>query len=47
VIKSARAEIESARFVTDPEEIARLIMVGRDCLMNIQEKVDFVCVVDV
>jgi len=36
---SARKEFEAARGERDPEVIARLIITGRDCVMQIQEKV--------
>lgn len=36
---SARKEFEAARGERDAEVIARLIITGRDCVMQIQEKV--------
>eukprot|EP01112_Ceratiomyxa_fruticulosa_P011508 TRINITY_DN3123_c0_g1_i1.p1 TRINITY_DN3123_c0_g1~~TRINITY_DN3123_c0_g1_i1.p1 ORF type:complete len:101 (+),score=18.58 TRINITY_DN3123_c0_g1_i1:269-571(+) len=35
--RSARTEFEEARFENDPEIIARLVMVGRDSLMQVEE----------
>eukprot|EP00742_Colponemidia_sp_Colp-10_P012631 GILJ01014214.1.p1 GENE.GILJ01014214.1~~GILJ01014214.1.p1 ORF type:complete len:103 (-),score=9.42 GILJ01014214.1:181-489(-) len=36
--KSTRAEFEAARNETDPVLIARSLVVGRDCLMQLEEK---------
>jgi len=38
LLKSARDEFEQARFERDPEIVARLLVVGRDSLMQVQEK---------
>ncbi|EGC37407.1 hypothetical protein DICPUDRAFT_86994 [Dictyostelium purpureum] len=35
--ESARQEFEMNRFETDPTKVVQLVMVGRDCLMKIQE----------
>ena len=37
--KSARQEFEQARYETDPMVVARLLLVGRDCLNQANEKV--------
>lgn len=37
--RSARSEFEAARHERDPEIIARLLFVGRDCLTQAQNKV--------
>ncbi|KAK5582478.1 hypothetical protein RB653_004063 [Dictyostelium firmibasis] len=34
---SARKEFEQNRFESDPTRVVQLVMVGRDCLMKIQE----------
>mmetsp|Transcript_15792 Transcript_15792/g.25791 ORF Transcript_15792/g.25791 Transcript_15792/m.25791 type:complete len:97 (-) Transcript_15792:680-970(-) len=36
--RSARKEFEEARHETDPLIVARLLVVGRECLYNTQEK---------
>jgi hypothetical protein len=36
--KSARKEFEEAKFLRDPLEITRLLVVGRDCLDKTLEK---------
>ena len=36
--ESARKEFEQARYETDPEVIGRLLVVGRDALMQTQER---------
>jgi hypothetical protein len=41
--QSARKEFEEARNEQDPEVIARLLLVGRDCVLQIKEKVAFQC----
>ena len=37
--ESARKEFEQARYETDPIIIARLLVVGHDCVMQTQQKV--------
>ena len=37
--ESARKEFEDNRHVSDPIEVAKMIYVGRDCLMQVQNKV--------
>ena len=36
-----RKEFEASRNEKDPQIIAKMIVVGRDCMMNIKEKVLF------
>jgi hypothetical protein len=36
--RSARLEFETARHETDPEMVARMLVVGQDALMQVQEK---------
>ena len=38
---SARKEFEAARYVRDPDEIGRLLVTGRDALMQIADKMVF------
>lgn len=40
--ESARQEFEEARFEQDPEMINRLIVVGRDAVSQVTDKVDMV-----
>ncbi|KAL6066888.1 Complex 1 protein (Lyr family) protein [Balamuthia mandrillaris] len=37
--RSARQEFEAGRSETDPELVAKMLITGRDCLMQVQEKV--------
>eukprot|EP00741_Cyanophora_paradoxa_P020730 tig00021293_g20010.t1 len=39
LIQNARKEFEEAREERDPEIINRLLLVGRDCLMEVQNRV--------
>lgn len=39
VKQSARQEFEMGRQVTDPEEVAKRLVTGHDCLLNIQERI--------
>ena len=41
--ESARKEFEQARHETDPLIVARMLVVGRDCLMQLEDKVSFLC----
>ncbi len=41
LLTSARHEFQSARDLTDPVEISRRLVVGRDALYQIHEKVSF------
>ena len=36
---NARKEFEQARHETDPLIVARMLVVGRDCLMQLEDKV--------
>jgi len=38
LVESARKEIEAAREEKDPEVLARLLVSGRDCLMEVQNR---------
>jgi len=37
--QSARQEFEAGRVEYDPENIAKMLLAGRDCLMRVQEMV--------
>lgn len=39
IVRSARSEIEEARSMSDSEEVTRRIVVGRDALYKIHEKI--------
>jgi len=39
LLQSARKEYDEARYEMDPETIARLLIVGRDCVMQVQEQI--------
>ena len=41
--ESARKEFEQARYETDPLIVARLLVVGRDALMQLEDKVAQEC----
>jgi len=38
-VKNAREEFEAARYEKDPELIARMLLAGRECLMEVQNRV--------
>jgi hypothetical protein len=42
VKESARKEFELNRFVSDPETVARLLVVARDAIFQVKQKVDSV-----